>query len=181
MLTKLIDHFDSLKNIRICLKDLVRDKSIIPKVPQIRSRFKYLCTIWHFYRLSSFCCLKASSLAFASVQCSLNVVSRSLPRLSSPACCLRRTVTHLTGQPALLSWVLKTAKERVPQLLWAAWAVWKFPPMSSLNLPTCCCKIITSCYYIICLYWEEFCSITWIPTHQLAVGLTNLFSFTGVG
>lgn len=75
MLTKLIDHFDSLKNIRICLKDLVREKFIIPKIPQIRSRFKYPCAIWHFYRFSSFCCLKASSSAFVNVQCSLNVVS----------------------------------------------------------------------------------------------------------
>lgn len=75
MLTKLIDHFGSLTNIRVCLKDVVRDKFIIPTVPQMRSRFKYLCTIWHFYRFSSFCCLKASSLAFAGVQCSLSVVS----------------------------------------------------------------------------------------------------------
>lgn len=177
MLTKLIDHFDSLMNIRTCLKDPVRDKFMIPKVPQIRSRFKYLCTsdtstdsvllLPQGIQLGLYNCTVLNEC------CKCWLAGTSQGHRVQPAA-WSRAVTDPTGdQPALFSWVLKTAKERDSHLSeqCVQW-VGKFLPMSSLNLPTCCCKI-TSCYCIICLCWEEICSITWAPTHQLSVGVNQ--------
>lgn len=106
MLTKLIDHFGSLKNIRICLKDVVRAKFIIPTVPQMRRGSNTSAPSDTSTDSAPFVAL---SLAFIGVQCSLSVVSLvgcwSLPRSLSSTCCLKQDSLWPDRRSASFVWL----------------------------------------------------------------------------